>query len=117
MGPLLRGRWFWSRPATLRCKFPGPQPLMKPGAVFSWATLKRKYTIRSTRSRCLLPRPVSLADISSATVFLKDEKTLPLFLRIMEGQGLADLPMVICKADVCRDDLLFELDGVAGRNL
>lgn len=57
-----------------------------------------------------------LTDISSATAFLKDEKSLPLFLRIMKERGLADLPMVICKADVCRDDLLFELDGVAGKN-
>ncbi len=59
----------------------------------------------------------ALSDISLATAFLKDEKNLPLFLRIMEERGLSDLPMVICKADVCRDDLLFELDGIAGKNL
>ena len=46
---------------------------------------------------------------------IKHEKDLPLFLRIMEEKGLSDLPMVICKADVCRDELLFELDGIAGR--
>ncbi|MBO4714614.1 MAG: hypothetical protein J5672_00775, partial [Verrucomicrobia bacterium] len=54
-------------------------------------------------------------DICSATAFIKHEKDLPLFLRIMEEKGLSDLPMVICKADVCRDELLFELDGIAGR--
>lgn len=56
-----------------------------------------------------------LTDICSATAFIKHEKDLPLFLRIMEEKGLSDLPMVICKADVCRDELLFEMDGIAGR--
>ena len=57
-----------------------------------------------------------LTDICTSTAFIKHEEDLPLFLDILKEKGLENLPVVICKADVCRDNLLFELDGIAGRN-
>lgn len=58
-----------------------------------------------------------LTDICSATAFLKHEQDLPILLKLLNERGLSDLPVVICKADVCRDELLFELDGIAARSL
>ncbi len=60
----------------------------------------------------------SLKDICQATVFLKRPQDLPVYRRAVAERGLADLPAVCVVADVCRDDLLFEMDATvefAGR--
>lgn len=54
-----------------------------------------------------------LTDIASATVFLKHAKDLPIWREIAARRGLEPFPGICVVADVCRDDLLFELDGVA----
>lgn len=54
-----------------------------------------------------------LTDIASATVFLKYAKDLPIWREIAARRGLEPFPGICVVADVCRDDLLFELDGVA----
>jgi enamine deaminase RidA (YjgF/YER057c/UK114 family) len=59
------------------------------------------------------PERVTLQDICKATVFLKHKKDLDIYLKVMDENGLSDLPAVVVQADVCREDLLFELDGVA----
>jgi enamine deaminase RidA (YjgF/YER057c/UK114 family) len=53
----------------------------------------------------------SLEDICQATVFLKRARDLPVYTRAAAERGLADLPAVCVTADVCRDDLLFEMDA------
>jgi len=55
----------------------------------------------------------SLKDICQATVFLKRAQDLPLYTQAAAERGLADLPAVCMVADVCRDDLLFEMDATA----
>ena len=60
----------------------------------------------------------SLKDICQATVFLKRPQDLPVYRQAVAERGLADLPAVCVVADVCRDDLLFEMDATvefAGR--
>jgi enamine deaminase RidA (YjgF/YER057c/UK114 family) len=54
-----------------------------------------------------------LSDIASATVFLKYAKDIPIWREIAARRGLEPFPGICVVADVCRDDLLFELDGVA----
>jgi len=61
----------------------------------------------------IAPEGATLADISQATVFLKRPRDYPTYIRILEERGLEDLPAVCVQADVCRDELLFEMDGVA----
>ena len=52
-----------------------------------------------------------LADIRQATAFVKNPCDTKSFERIVERSPLASVPLLTTVADVCRDDLLFELDA------
>ena len=54
-----------------------------------------------------------LRDIAAATVFVKRPEYTFIFQEIAAKQGLADLPTVCVVADVCRQELLFEIDAEA----
>jgi len=58
---------------------------------------------------------VSLDDICQATLFFKDGDGHGVFRALGAESGLADVPAVVVRADVCRDDWLFEVDGIAAR--
>ena len=51
--------------------------------------------------------------VVQATAFVKRSEDIPVFHRVAERMGLSSIPMVCTIADVCRDDLLFELDATA----
>jgi len=55
----------------------------------------------------------SLSDICEANVFLKRAKDIDVFRKLAAERGLEDMPAVCMNMDVCRDDLLFEIDGAA----
>jgi enamine deaminase RidA (YjgF/YER057c/UK114 family) len=55
----------------------------------------------------------SLADVRQATAFLKDPGDLRSFERIAQQAGLDRVPPVVTVADVCRDELLVEIDATA----
>ncbi|MBN1998979.1 hypothetical protein JW935_15580 [candidate division KSB1 bacterium] len=52
-----------------------------------------------------------LEDICDATVFLKKPQDIELYKKIAAEKGLEDMPAVFVVADVCRANLLFELDA------
>jgi enamine deaminase RidA (YjgF/YER057c/UK114 family) len=52
-------------------------------------------------------------DICQATVFLKHREDLDRLTPILSARGLDGLPMVCTIDDVCRDDLLVEIDATA----
>ncbi len=54
-----------------------------------------------------------LADICQATAFVKRPADVPAFRRILTDRGLDHLPILCTIADVCRPELLFELDATA----
>lgn len=54
-----------------------------------------------------------LDQIEQATAFVKHKKDIPIFEEELRQFGLTDLPVITTIADVCRDDLLFELDATA----
>lgn len=54
---------------------------------------------------------ISINDICTATVFLKKSEDFEIYKKTAEECGLTGLPTVCVVADVCRDDLLFELDA------
>ena len=54
-----------------------------------------------------------LADVRQATCFLKNPCDAWSYARMADRVGLADTPAVTTVADVCRDDLLFEIDATA----
>jgi enamine deaminase RidA (YjgF/YER057c/UK114 family) len=55
---------------------------------------------------------LGLQDVCQATIFLKDASYLNAFYTLCAGMPFAELG-VCTVADVCRDDLLFEIDAVA----
>ncbi|MCP4197948.1 MAG: hypothetical protein GY762_12435 [Proteobacteria bacterium] len=52
-----------------------------------------------------------LADIGAATVFIRQPEYAKLFWQMARERGLDDFPGVCVVADICRDDLLFEIDA------
>jgi len=61
----------------------------------------------------IAPRGADLNDICEATVFLKRPEDEPAYREVMRQRGLEQLPAVCVVADVCRDELLFEMDATA----
>ena len=59
----------------------------------------------------LSPAGAGLGDVCAATAFVKEPAFAELFWESVARRGLPDLPAVCVVADVCRDDLLFEMDG------
>jgi enamine deaminase RidA (YjgF/YER057c/UK114 family) len=54
----------------------------------------------------------SLNDICHATVFLKRQEDAQIYQEVANEYGLTDMPAVYVLADICRDELLFELDAI-----
>ncbi len=57
-----------------------------------------------------------LEDICAATVFVKRPEYYAVYKEMAAERGLADFPAVCVVADVCRDELLFEIDAEAALN-
>jgi enamine deaminase RidA (YjgF/YER057c/UK114 family) len=64
----------------------------------------------------LAQKNLCLKDICSASVFFKHPHDAEIFYRMAAARGLQDLPAVCVVADVCRDELLFEMDAEAAAN-
>ncbi len=71
-----------------------------------------RYTLEAVEA-LLEGAGASLADVGQATAFLANPSDGRSFERIVERSGLRDAPLVTTVADVCRDDLLFEIDATA----
>jgi len=52
-------------------------------------------------------------DMVSAITYLKDLRDAPKFLAALERRGITDFPHSIVKAEVCRPELLCEMEGIA----
>ncbi len=70
------------------------------------------YTLEAVRA-LLQGAGASLSDVQQATAFIKNPCDGAAFERIVGRAGLATLPLVTTVADVCRDELLFEIDATA----
>jgi enamine deaminase RidA (YjgF/YER057c/UK114 family) len=53
----------------------------------------------------------TLTDIAAACVFVKRPEDALVYRERAEARGLKNLPAVIMVADICRDELLFEIDA------
>jgi len=56
-------------------------------------------------------RDMSWADTSRAVVYFKNMKDVPLFDAYCKNNHLSTLPVAVAHADICRDDLLFEIEA------
>ena len=71
-----------------------------------------RYTLEAVKA-LLEGAGASLADVGQATAFLANPSDGRSCERIIERSGLREAPLVTTVADVCRDDLLFEIDAIA----
>ena len=55
-------------------------------------------------------RKMSWADVSRAIAYFKDIEETPLFENYCRDNRLPFLPIAIAHSDICRDDLLFEIE-------
>lgn len=62
-------------------------------------------------STLIAPEGAKLQDLCEATVFLKRSQDFGTYKRVAKEVGTADAPSVNVVADICRDELLFELDA------
>lgn len=53
----------------------------------------------------------TLADVSAASVFIKHPEHAQVYYERAAACGLQDIPAVVMVADVCREELLFEMDA------
>ncbi|MBN2476950.1 MAG: hypothetical protein JXB62_20245 [Pirellulales bacterium] len=61
----------------------------------------------------LAPHGAGWADLVQAVTFLKSADDLGLFREICAERGMAEAPNTIVQADVCRPDLLCEMEAIA----
>jgi len=54
-----------------------------------------------------------LSDIAAATVFVKSPEYASIFWEMAKDRGMEEFPAVCVVADVCREELLFEIDAEA----
>ena len=71
-----------------------------------------RYTLEAVEA-LLEGAGAGLRDVAQATAFLKNPCDGRAFERVVERSSLDGAPLVTTVADVCRDDLLFEIDAVA----
>ncbi|PIR73610.1 MAG: hypothetical protein COU40_01785 [Candidatus Moranbacteria bacterium CG10_big_fil_rev_8_21_14_0_10_35_21] len=69
-------------------------------------------TLKSIRS-LLRTKKSCLSDIVIATAYCKNKKAYTDFKKFIANSKLKDIPFVPVYADICRDNLLFEIDAIA----
>jgi hypothetical protein len=57
------------------------------------------------------PEGATLEDIVAASVFVKHGEDALVYMERAAGRGLKNLPAVVMVADICREELLFEIDA------
>ena len=55
-------------------------------------------------------RKMDWSDVTRAIAYIKDGAEAPLFTRWLADNSLPSLPMVTAENDICRSDLLFEIE-------
>jgi enamine deaminase RidA (YjgF/YER057c/UK114 family) len=65
----------------------------------------------SVISELVASENATLQDLCEATVFIKRKEDFSVFQEVMKDMGITNIPSVNVSANVCRDELLFELDA------
>jgi hypothetical protein len=61
----------------------------------------------------LRSRGYTYANLTRATAYFRHSTDAPLFAEWLQANQLEQMPVVLSQCDVCRDDLLFELEAEA----
>jgi len=88
-----------------------------PGGETLWPgdTRKQIELTMEVVAAILRSREMNLGDVTRATAYFKHPADAELFAKWLEKRELQTMPYVPVHCDICRDDLLFELELDAGR--
>jgi len=86
-----------------------------PGGETLWAGDIRKQveTTMAVVGAMLISRRFTPAQITRATAYFRRAADMGAFSDWLAANGLANMPVVAAQCDICRDDLLFELEAEA----
>ncbi len=79
----------------------------------------RKQIVRTFENvqALIAQKGMTLQHICDANLFIKRAEDADLYREVAEQFGLSDLPGIVINTDVCRDDLLFEIDATVVKPL
>lgn len=85
---------------------------IEPGGKTVWQgnTTKQIALTMEVVEAILKPRGMSLRDVVRATAYFKHAADVEIFRNWLVAHGLAEMPVVPVHCDICRDDLLFEIE-------
>jgi enamine deaminase RidA (YjgF/YER057c/UK114 family) len=88
-----------------------------PGGETLWPGDTRKQIEQTMEviAAILRAREMNFSDVVRATAYFKHRTDMGLFEKWRQANGLQTMPYVPVHCDICRDDLLFELELDAGR--
>lgn len=86
-----------------------------PGGKTAWVgDLRRQVDLTMQVVEAMLrERGFSLSDLTRATAYFRRAAEAPIFAEWLAARQLSQLPIVTTECEVCRDDLLFELEAEA----
>lgn len=58
----------------------------------------------------LLSRDMNWSDVTRGVAYFREACKMPALERYLHEHGLSELPVAVASADICRDDLLFEIE-------
>ncbi len=95
-------------PSSRRLYVSGTASINRSGeTVYIGSPLKQISFTMEVVERILVARRMGWNDVSRATAYFKKPEFIPLFF---ETAGMLGLPVLLVRADICRDNLLFEIE-------
>ncbi|MCF6175664.1 MAG: hypothetical protein L3J71_07845 [Victivallaceae bacterium] len=108
----------FSRAATIATKdhtwlqLSGTASIDETGATVHLYDIEKQINCTLDKIAVLLAQAdAKLEDLCAASVFVKKAEYIETYRKIIKERGMENFPAVCMVADVCRDDLLFEIDA------
>ncbi len=92
----------------------GTAAIDEQGKSIFWDDAEAQIHCTFDKIEALLSRVgATVRDIASAAVFVKSPHIADIFTAVLKARGLEQFPAIVTWTDVCRDELLFEIDAEA----
>jgi enamine deaminase RidA (YjgF/YER057c/UK114 family) len=88
---------------------------ISPGGKTMWVGDARKQTLFTMEAleAILRSRNFSFGDLACATAYFRRPADAVVFVEWLKANGMAEMPVIFTQCDICRDELLFEIEAEA----
>lgn len=101
----------FASPTLRRLLISGTASIEPGGKSIHFGDMKRQIHLTLCVVQGILrSRGMNWSHVSRAIAYFKDADDAPLFAQCMADRGVAPIPVLLAHTDICRDDLLFELE-------